>query len=187
MIAMALVAGIVVLIASRFSTPKNQIREHITELMVLTKKSFQYAQIKNATYRIVFDLTSTDEDDQPKPHKYWVEYANGPQFISAPPESGENPEVQTESAFKRDERALKKVKSLPNGFTFAGISYGGRKEVKEGTAYLYFFPQGFTEESLIQITHKEDNLNWSILVNPLTGISDLISKKVTLKELKQGK
>lgn len=187
MIAMALVAGVVVLLASNFSRPKTQIREHLTQIMILTKKAFQYAQIKNATYRIVFDLTDSDKEGEPKPHSYWLEYANGPQFISKAPEKSDDNEEAKESNFKRDEKALKNIKKLPEGFKFKSISYGGRKEVKNGIAYLYFFPQGFTEESLVQIGHEENNLHWSILVNPLTGISDLITKKVNLKDLKQGK
>lgn len=188
MISMALMAGIIVLVASNFKSPKNEIRKDITNLMILTKKSFQYAQIKNATFRIVIDMTGENEDGEEVSHKYWVEYASGPQFIpSAESEDKLDEDGNIVSEFQVSKSLSKKKESLPPGFIFTSVSYGGREDIDKGLAYLYFFPQGYTEESLIQIGHKENKLHWSILVNPLTGISDLLTRKVSLKDLKQGK
>ena len=190
MITMAIVAALVTMVASRFNAGKSEIKEHLTQLMVLSKKSFQYAQITNETYRIVFDLNSEDEEGRQKQHSYWVEKATGTQLL--PSENQEEQEELDEegkpkSAFQLAPRVLKKPKSLPEGYYFAAIDYGGREEITEGKAYLYFFPQGFTEESLVRIEHREETYGYSILINPLTGIADLINKKVGLKDLKQGK
>ena len=188
LISMALVAGIIVLVASRFSSSKNEIKSDLTQLMVMTKKSFQYAQIKSATYRIVFDMTETDEEGNPKQHRFWTEYANGPKFIPDPEEKQKlDEEGKPISDFKIDERINKKPRVLPDGYKFTSISYGGRDEIDSGVAYIYFFPQGYTEESLIQLAHEENKHYWSILIDPLTGISSLIPKQVNLKDLKQGK
>ncbi len=39
--------------------------------------------------------------------------------------------------------------------------------VKSGPAYLYFFPQGFTERAQLYV--KQGNNTWTIVVSPLTG------------------
>lgn len=51
-----------------------------------------------------------------------------------------------------------------------------REPVKEGTAYLYFFPQGFTERAQIEV--KQGNNVWTILVAPLTGKISVVPDEV---------
>ena len=51
-----------------------------------------------------------------------------------------------------------------------------REPVKEGTAYLYFFPQGFTERAQIEV--RQGNNVWTILVAPLTGKISVVPEEV---------
>lgn len=51
-----------------------------------------------------------------------------------------------------------------------------RTPVTEGTAYLYFFPQGFTERAQIEV-RQGDNV-WTILVAPLTGKVSVVPDEV---------
>jgi general secretion pathway protein H len=39
--------------------------------------------------------------------------------------------------------------------------------VKHGTAYLYFFPQGYTERA--QVWVRQGSNTWTVTVSPLTG------------------
>lgn len=51
-----------------------------------------------------------------------------------------------------------------------------REAVKEGSAYLYFFPQGFTERAQIEVSQGSNV--WTILVSPLTGRISVVPEEV---------
>lgn len=53
--------------------------------------------------------------------------------------------------------------------------------VEEGKAYIYFFPRGISEHSIIQITN-EDEIIYSIEIHPLTGRAKLHSFEVEPEE-----
>lgn len=188
MIVLAIVAGMVTLAVPRFTGPGTKIKAEIRRFAVLTRKLFQEAQIKKATFRLAIDMTDVDEDGGDKLHGFWIEAAEGAQMMEDPEAEPELDEDGKKiSTFTVDNRVMKKNKELPEGFKFTRVSYGGREDVTEGIAYLYFFPQGYTEEALIQISHVDSKLFWSLLINPLTGQVDIITKEVSLKDLKQGK
>ena len=42
-----------------------------------------------------------------------------------------------------------------------------RSPVKHGTAFLYFFPQGFTEKA--QVWVRQGSNTWTLTISPLTG------------------
>lgn len=47
-----------------------------------------------------------------------------------------------------------------------------KEAVKEGLAYLYFYPQGYTERAMVFVT-QGDNA-WTIKVSPLTGTAEIV-------------
>ena len=49
-----------------------------------------------------------------------------------------------------------------------------KEKVKSGPAYIYFFPQGFTERS--QIWFKQGSNTWTVTVSPLTGKTVIFSE-----------
>lgn len=53
--------------------------------------------------------------------------------------------------------------------------------VEEGKAYIYFFPRGISEHSIIQVTN-EDEIIYSIEIHPLTGRAKLHSFEVEPEE-----
>jgi general secretion pathway protein H len=56
---------------------------------------------------------------------------------------------------------------LPGAVRIAVWTRHQREYVKQGTAYMYFFPQGFTERS--QLAVKQGSNTWTLTVSPLTG------------------
>lgn len=56
---------------------------------------------------------------------------------------------------------------LPRGVTLEVWTKKQREPVKHGAAYLYFFPQGFTERA--QIWVRQGDNAWTLEVSPLTG------------------
>lgn len=53
-----------------------------------------------------------------------------------------------------------------------------KNEVKDGLAYLYFFPQGFTERAMVKV-RQGDNV-WTIKVEPLTGKAQVVAEDVEI-------
>jgi general secretion pathway protein H len=51
-----------------------------------------------------------------------------------------------------------------------------REAVSTGTAYLYFFPQGFTEKAMIFVTQGSNA--WTIAVQPLTGKAVVVADQL---------
>ncbi|MGZ6132602.1 MAG: prepilin-type cleavage/methylation domain-containing protein, partial [Myxococcaceae bacterium] len=47
-----------------------------------------------------------------------------------------------------------------------------KAKIDSGLAYLYFFPQGYTERA--QITVRQGKNVWTLLVSPLTGRTSIV-------------
>jgi general secretion pathway protein H len=58
-------------------------------------------------------------------------------------------------------------RSLPGGLDIEVWTSKLKTPTKSGTAYLYFFPQGFTERAQIYV--KQGKSTWTLAVSPLTG------------------
>jgi len=58
-------------------------------------------------------------------------------------------------------------RSLPDAVRLTVWTRHQREPVKQGTAYMYFFPQGFTERAQVGI--RQGNNVWTLTVQPLTG------------------
>lgn len=68
------------------------------------------------------------------------------------------------SAFQSDDVGEYK---LPDNVRVEVWTQKQHSRVKSGPAYLYFFPQGFTERAQLYV--KQGNNTWTIVVSPLTG------------------
>jgi general secretion pathway protein H len=159
----------------------DNIKKVARQLTALTKEVRNRAKLKNATYRIVIDMSE-------EPHKYWVEYTQGSRPIPAnlydqkKDDDTENPNKIT---FKRDDLISKKDKELPSGLYFAEVETVNTKApITQGQAYIHYFPEGFVEASVIQVTDRK-NLTWTFVISPLTGQADIIQEARSLKDMDQ--
>jgi general secretion pathway protein H len=68
-----------------------------------------------------------------------------------------------------DEFLLKPVK-LPDGVFLKDI-YTSHDDgpISAGQAFIYFFPNGYIEPAIINLKDTDDELNFSIEINPITG------------------
>ncbi len=58
-------------------------------------------------------------------------------------------------------------RALPDSVRLTVWTRHQRDIVKQGTAYMYFFPQGFTERAQLGISQGRNT--WTLTVQPLTG------------------
>jgi general secretion pathway protein H len=67
-------------------------------------------------------------------------------------------------------------RELPSSVNVSVWTKHQREAVKSGTAYLYFFPQGFTEKAYIYV--RQGSNVWTITVAPLTGKTSVVSEEL---------
>ena len=67
-------------------------------------------------------------------------------------------------------------RELPAGVRLSVWTRHQREAVKSGLAYLYFFPQGFTEKAQIAV-RQGDNV-WTLTVAPLTGKTAVVPEEL---------
>lgn len=186
MIVLAIIVGVLTIGAPRLFSTSTQMRASIRKLGVITREVRNNARMYNMTTRLVIDMKKDGA------HSYWVESANGEVTILSEEQQkeldrltelqreGEAPKAQ----FKMETRVTRGAQALPRGLYFENVELASQsRPVTEGKAYIHFFAQGISEDAAIHLTDRK-TLNWTIVINPLTGRADVFEKKVSLKELR---
>jgi general secretion pathway protein H len=65
-------------------------------------------------------------------------------------------------------------RELPDGVTLSVWTRHQRQAIENGVAYLYFFPQGYTEKAHVQV-RQGDNV-WTLDISPLTGKVNVVAE-----------
>lgn len=183
-IVIALIGAITAIAVPRLLDKKPQTRKLFREFTVAGKDLRNRAKLGNTTYRLAFKLG-------PGEQSWWVERSSIVTLIDKKKYELEREKAKStfkdsdapQSPFKPDTSIFKKEQSLPSGYRFVQIESGTQDIiVKEGLAYIHFFPQGLIEPSAIQITDPKKNI-WTLVFNPITGQSDIIPEAKELKDL----
>lgn len=182
-IALAIIVTIVAVGVTHLQPPSRSVRSDIRNLLLLTKRLNQQAQLDNKMYRLAFTF-----DD--KQGEYWVESASRRTAAITSPEP--TPAVNDEddendpSTFKLDSSVLKKKAKLPEGFRFVQVILIEQDlSFSQGTGYVHFFPQGLADSAIIQIANSDESLSWTLVTNPLSGNVQLIDGLFDEKQLQR--
>ncbi|MET0402988.1 MAG: prepilin-type N-terminal cleavage/methylation domain-containing protein [Cystobacter sp.] len=65
-------------------------------------------------------------------------------------------------------------RKLPSGVSVSVWTRQQREPTQQGLAYLYFFPQGFTEKAQVYV-RQGDNV-WTLAISPLTGKVNIVGE-----------
>ncbi len=182
MIVVVILGGIAVMGLSQFSKNNSQIKSTVRKISVLTKELHNAARMNNKTFRMVFQM---DEDAG---YSVWVESAPKGVLLG---ENAFNEDLKKEEdkdapppLFAADTSVLRSPIKLPSRIIIKEIEFTGKEEsFSAGKSYLYFMPEGLTQEAAIHLSDNKD-LNWTIVVNPITGQSRIVAEDRPLKELK---
>lgn len=186
MIVLAILGGLLVLGLPRLKFNQNNLKKISRDLMVTVKEVRNQARVSANTQRLVFQLNYNTDPN--KTDEYWLESANGvaladPKAEKIQKEKADSDENKTTSAFSKSDKVLKKPKEIPSGFHIVSVETASNQTpVTEGEVHIHFSPQGLIEKSIIQIKGNSEAI-WSLVINPLTGRTDIIEKPVTLKDL----
>jgi general secretion pathway protein H len=151
------------------------------QMSVMTREIRNFARMKQMTCRLVIRLGNNDD-------AYWVEGAQG--NVLAPTadtkkkmEEMKDSDEKPKDPFQKLPQFTKKEKLLPSKVFFGRVETQSIPEpIEKGVAYVYFTPEGLVEKAAIQLTDK-DKLTWTLIVNPLTGHTDIVEKAISLKDL----
>lgn len=123
-------------------------------------------------------------------HTYWVETQDNFELLSdkmfVPPKKAEkkagSSEVKDEKPqnFSIADKYGKGPVPLPSGVVFDGILKEREGYLKQGTAYLFFFPSGYAERGIIYLNKEgAESGGYSLLLRPATGKVDIYNGKIT--------
>lgn len=166
-----------------FRKPQNNIKSVSRQVASLSREVRNQARMKKMTYRIVFNLGNGTTDTP----TYWVE--NAPGNVLVPSEAtleklkDMDEKERPASPFQKATNLIKKEKELPSGLFIGSVETpNSQGSVTEGTAYVYYTPEGLVEKAAIQITNRKE-LTWTLILNPITGHADIVEKAISLKDL----
>ena len=190
MLVMTLITFLTVAFATRLFSPNTTgVKSFLRHIKVLSRELHIRAQLEKVTYRIVLSWGYTPKDLQelraaPKdkknkilddirkrengrsPHNYWVEKASSNSLT-----------------FQPDSKILKKAKVLSNIVQFKEAFPKMDSSEKDiyPYAYLYYYPEGFSDAKLVHIEINEESI-WSFALMPLSGELELFNEEISFKE-----
>ncbi len=88
--------------------------------------------------------------------------------------AGERDRVEKAAQFSEFTAPELEPRTLPSDVRVSVWTRQQREPVEKGLAYLYFFPQGFTERAQVYV-RQGDNV-WTLKVQPLTGKVDVVGE-----------
>ena len=137
----------------------SQTRKFIGVIRTIRNESI----LLNVVQRLAFDLDHGT---------WWVEQQKQFQLLTEPDhqpkkKSGKKQE-EAPSNFMMAEKFSKKPIELPGGVAIDGVLKEKEGFIKEGIAYINFFPNGFTEQALVYI-NKEGSKPGVYIVDPPLG------------------
>jgi general secretion pathway protein H len=186
MIVLVIMAAVAALGVPRMLGTGTQLRTTMRQLSVISRRLHHMARMNKKTYRLVIQLGDGQEQT------FWVESSErnvallSDEQIKEEDEKLRNldEEERPKSNFTLDTTVLKKPQTLPNKMYFEDVELSTRNSViSSGRAYIHYLPQGFVEEAAIHITDKKE-IHWSLIVHPLTGQGDVVSKYLSVKDLR---
>jgi len=88
----------------------------------------------------------------------------------------EKERVESAARFQGFEDPQVKPRALPSSVRVSVWTRKQHEPVKSGLAYLYFFPQGFTEQA--QIVVRQGGSAWTLSVSSLTGKTSVVDREL---------
>lgn len=195
-ITIGIMVSLVAFVAPKLGGRNQQIKAVVRKIGVLSREIRNQSKLQNATYRLVIDMNSQNEDGangktEPK-YSYWVEKSPGTVIGDQAEEEEKAKEKAKDDkdappapdSFTVDSRLMKKPEELPTDMKFDRVEIASSKDAfTEGRVYIYYLPQGYVEESIIQLSYG-DKIKWTVAIRPLTGRADVYQDHFGLKDVR---
>jgi general secretion pathway protein H len=191
MIVLAIIAGLVALAMPYIGSRNSQTKKFLREFTVLSRELHTKAKLQGAVYRLVINMEGMDPNIK-KEQTYWVEKGKSNSVMKPNEEEdalqkakeAEGDKQGDTRGFEVDTATIKEPRKLPSGIVFDKVELArSPNPITQGKAYIHYMPQGLVDEAAIHIKGEKTQA-WTISIHPLTGRAELISKPISLKEMK---
>jgi general secretion pathway protein H len=189
LVVLAVVAGLITTIVPRIGVRQNVARSLFREFTAISKELHANARLQNKYYRLVIHL----EPDPKKPDMYWIESGGSnsrvlskkdQDALAEAKKSANDAKAAPTDGFVVDTAIIKKQRPLPDHFKFPQILQQGAKQpYTDGDVYIHYLPQGFVQDTLIQLTDSKNT--WTMHISPLTGTLDIIDGAKTFEDFRR--
>jgi Tfp pilus assembly protein FimT len=135
------------------------------------------AVLLNNIYRLTIDLDKKT---------YWIETQREQALLSEPVavDPKKKSVAGSSSNFNMAPKYSKKPLPMPDGVAFDGVLKEKEGLIKEGMAYVHFFPNGFNEQAVLYLKREgTDVVSYSLVIRPTSGKVDIYPQKVTSFEV----
>lgn len=129
------------------------------------------AILLNSVYRLVIDFENA---------QYWVESQREFKLLAAEPEEPKkkgkkgSKDEPPPSNFTIAEKFGKKPTPMPDGVVIEGVLNERDGLIKQGVAYVHFFPNGFNDQAILQLNKAgAKGEGYSLLIRPTSGRVEL--------------
>ncbi|MDO8527620.1 MAG: prepilin-type N-terminal cleavage/methylation domain-containing protein [Deltaproteobacteria bacterium] len=126
---------------------------------------------EGVTLRLVFDIDNSSYHVEGTSDRFTFAKEEKTPEDQKKEEDKEKGSIQPKVAsFSPQESYLLKPVTLPKGVFFKNIHAEHQSDpVSSGTAYIYFFPRGYVERSIINLRDAKDEVHFALTVNPIAG------------------
>ncbi len=169
-------------------TIKNVLRTNLKssafQIASLSKFAYDSAVIKGKIHRIVFDFDKRTFQLQVSSSDELVEVVDEEDDSISDREKREKQEKEKKEVFYDFAGEIGKVQKLASGVELDSIeNLSTKKKYTEEIAYLYFFPQGATEDTIIRLSGQKSRTGfYSIRLNPLNGKAKIEGRYLEVEE-----
>lgn len=162
---------------------RSNLRSSAFQIASLSKFAYDSAVIKAKVHRLVFDFDK---------RTYKLEISGVDGYLIE--EEDEEDTFKDDTETKTEEEKTRvfydfpgdigKEHKLTSGVDFDSLeNLSTKKKYTEGIVYLYFFPQGATENAIIRLNGKKSNTGfYSISLNPLNGKTKIEGRYLEAEE-----
>jgi prepilin-type N-terminal cleavage/methylation domain-containing protein len=195
LIVLGIIAAMMTAVVSRPKRSQKDYTRFFRRFSLMSKRIRNQAMIENSTYRMVFRMTDGE------PTQMWVEKTRKAVLLGDEKDEEEKFRDMLEDAKSKEVKKKKKTKR-PDGFTkvpkFTFESLNIPKDLKlmkveisgiaeplenSGLIAFHYFPQGLVEETSMQFSVPETELEWTIVTEAINGGIIVINGLRELKEL----
>lgn len=177
---------------------KENIKTSVRKITNNARELKNFAKLEGRIYRLVIDLGGDEFGSRGVTQEgggstWWIEESNLREFENGLPdasdkgdkakaEEGED-EKKSPGAFTPSKRFTKKPIAIAGGWSFVSVETSLSPDpITKGRAYIYFYPQGFNDEAVIQIKADDKNTVWSVYFKSLVGQALVFTEKKRLRE-----
>jgi len=154
-----------------------KLRDQTAKLSGTIKFLYNEAAVKNKYFRLNFDLDAQTYSVESSTEPFLVRMVQEAPKKKDAAEAKDTAEASPTAGFTEESGFLVQSSKLPDGIKFKDIYVMHLKERQEhGKLEAYFFPNGFVEPMVINLTDEDEQSVYSLQVNPLTGKAKIRSE-----------